>query len=467
MKIRNTILYILLLTGMWGCKKYLDVNENPNQTLTPPLNGLLAATTYNTAYNVYRTGNITSYFVQYLASPNANGATDTYESVDYSTTWKNLYDNMQDIRDMMGQAAAMSAFRHTGAGKVMMAINLAMVNDLWGSVPFREAFNPQTILQPAYDKDEDIYRTCLQFLDEGIADLTKTGSLYELDATKDLIHGGNAAAWVKTAYALKARLLTHLTKKGTYNAAQVQEALAKAYSSNADDAQLTRFQSLSPWNAAAVNNENNLLDGWMSDHSINALNGTTFGVFDPRIKRITDTTAFGDYRGTRNGKGRIGSGTGSEECYLWTKAFYSGSGAPLLIATYAECCFIAAEAAFRSGNKTAAYEQYLKGITANMDKLGIDVPSRTAYLGNPVVTPGATAISLDLILKEKYIALFLHPETWNDARRFDYKYKNFRMPENAQLETFIRRVAYPDTEKSRNGKNVPKVELTDKIWWDQ
>ena len=62
----NSILIILIATFLsGGCKKdYLDINEtNPNQTENPPLNGLLAGVTYQTGLNVFRTGNITSYYM--------------------------------------------------------------------------------------------------------------------------------------------------------------------------------------------------------------------------------------------------------------------------------------------------------------------------------------------------------------------------------------------------------------------
>ncbi|MGO4293462.1 SusD/RagB family nutrient-binding outer membrane lipoprotein [Chitinophaga sp. RAB17] len=468
MKKLLTILIYASLLGilLQGCSKSLDINNNPNQATVPPLNGLLVSATYHTATNVYRVSNITSYLVQYLASPNADGATDTYQSTDYSTTWKNLYDNMTDIHDMIDQASKQGAARHVGAGEVMMAINLEMLNDLWGSVPYSSAFNAH-IIQPPYTGDDSVYIYCLSLLDDGILQLKKTDTKYELDASKDLLFGGNTSAWIKTAYAIKARILNHISKKGTYNAAGVLAALANAYTANADDAQMLQFQSLSLWNQAAVNNANNSLDGWLSAHFVDALNGKTYGVFDPRLPLITDTTRFGDYRGTINGAGRVGSGTNKEECYLSLKGFYSGPGAPLLVATYAECRFITAEAAFRSGDKKTAYDAYIQGITANMDKVGVDTAKRNAYLRNPAVGVGEGAITLDLILKEKYAAQFLHPDTWNDARRYDYKYKNFNLPENAQLTTFIRRLAYPDTEKSRNGANMPSVKLTDHIWWDQ
>jgi len=348
----------------------------------------------------------------------------------------------------------------------MMAINLEMLNDLWGSVPYSSAFNAR-IIQPPYTGDDSVYIYCISLLDDGIAQLKRTDTKYELDASKDLLFGGNAAAWIKTAYAIKARILNHISKKTTYNAAGILAALSNAYTTNADDAQMLQFQSLSPWNQAAVNNTNNSLDGWLSAHFVNALNGNTYGVFDPRLPLITDTTKFGDYRGTVNGAGRIGSGTNKEECYLSLKGFYSKPGAALLVVTNAECRFIAAEAAFRSGDRKTAYDAYILGITANMDKIGVDTAKRNAYLRNPAVGVGAAAITLDLILKEKYAAQFLHPDTWNDARRYDYQYKNFNLPDNAKLTTFIRRLAYPDTEKSRNGANMPSVKLTDHIWWDQ
>jgi hypothetical protein len=373
---------------------------------------------------------------------------------------------MTDIHDLIAQAGKEGAARHVGAGEVMMAINLEMLNDLWGSVPYSSAFNA-LIIQPPYTGDDSVYIYCISLLDDGIQQLKRADTKYELDGSKDLLFGGNASAWIKTAYAVKARILNHITKKTTYNAAGVLAALSNAYTTNGDDAQMLQFQSLSPWNQAAVNNTNNSLDGWLSAHFVDALNGKTYGVFDPRLPLITDTTKFGDYRGTINGAGRIGSGTNKEECYLSLKGFYSRPGTPLLVVTNAECRFLAAEASVRSGDKKTAYENYILGITANMDKVGVDTAKRNAYLRNPVVGVGEGAITLDLILKEKYAAQFLHPDTWNDARRYDYRYKNFNLPENAKLTTFIRRLAYPDTEKSRNGANMPSVKLTDHIWWDQ
>lgn len=458
-----------LLFSLVACKKgYLDVNQtNPNLTENPPINGLLAGVTYQSAVNVFSTANITSYYVQQLASPNAASGSDVYDNVDRSTNWRAIYLNVTDIRQMKKLALERNAYEHLGVANILEAFNMSMLTDLFGDAPYREAWTGAQNLKPEYDSARAIYDSCLSLLDQGVAALNLANPQITLDASNDLIHGANKAAWIKTAYALKARLLNRRSKQSNYDPAAVLAALGNAYTSNADDAQVTRFESLSPWNGVAKNNASGNLDGWLSATFVNALNGTTYGVFDPRLPLITDKTRFGDYRGTVNGVGRTGSGTDTAQCVLSPNGFYSRGGAPLLMLTYAEMKFIESEASFAS-DKARSYQAYLDGIAANMDKVGVAAAAKQAYLSNPVVAVGVAAFTKDLIFKEKYVATFLQPETWTDARRFDYKYKDFSLPRNAQLNTFIRRVGYPTSETSRNPENVPTVgSLADHLWWDK
>lgn len=467
---RIQIIPIILLTAiiLVSCKKnYLDINEvNPNQTQNPPINGLLANVTYQTGLNVNRAGNITSYYVQHLASPNASGGSDIYDNVDRSNLWYNVYNTIRDGRIMQQQAVAGNGFEHIAVAKVTEAMNMSLLIDFFGNAPYTEAFDP-TNFTPKFDKAEDIFNACLVLLDEALVELNKANPTIKLDANSDLIHGGSVNAWKKTVAALKARLLNRLSKRPAYSPAAILTALSSAYTSNGDDAQVTKFVARSPWNQTAYNNTQLLLDGWMSEQSIDHMDGTSYGVADPRIAYITNLTRFGDYRGTPNGQGRTGTGTNNEESYLSVNGFYSKSGAPLLLVTYAEMKFIEAEVTFAT-DKPRSYAAYLAGIGSNMDKLGVTLAEKTAYLTNPVVAIGLAGFTKAHIFKEKYIAMFLQPEAWTDARRNDYNYQNFTLPVNAVLTTFIRRVGYPTTELDRNGANVPAIgSLADKLWWDQ
>ena len=102
-----------------------------------------------------------------------------------------------------------------------------------------------------------------------------------------------------------------------------------------------------------------------------------------------------------------------------------------------------------------------------MDKLGVGEAAAEAYVAAPSVGVGAAALSLDDVFREKYKVMFLNPEAWVDARRYDYAYAGFTLPVNAELGEFIRRLDYPDTEYSRNASNVPESSLLGRVWWDR
>src|SRR3546814_9098911 len=66
-----------------------------------------------------------------------------------------------------------------------------------------------------------------------------------LDPALDVIHGGDVGAWIKTAYALKARHLNKITKKASYDPQAVLAALDNAYvSADRSEEHTSELQSL-------------------------------------------------------------------------------------------------------------------------------------------------------------------------------------------------------------------------------
>jgi hypothetical protein len=462
----NITLLGLIVAGSTGCEKFLDINDDPNRPTTPPINGLLASTTQQTGLNFFRTGNTSSYYTQYLASPNAASPTDVYDRIDLSGTWFSLYDNMADIYDLEQMAIQQGSTEHLGVAKVMKAINMSLVIAMFGDAPFTEAFSGENYA-PTYDSEESIHNACINLLDEGIAELRKTTSPIRLGTAQDFIHGGNRLNWIRTAYAVKARMLNRLTRKGSYSAAAVLSAVDSAYTVPAQEASVRTFAVRNPWAAVARNNAALVLDGWISDNLVKAMDGTRKGISDPRLPRYTDTTRFGDFRGTPNGRGRIGTGTTRDESYLTVNNFYSADNAPLFIATLEEIKMIEAEAALRANQRTRAYNAYRAAITAQMNKVGVSAANRDVYLSHPNVGVGEANLTLGHIFTEKYLVMFLHPETWVDARRFDFAYTAWTPPIGALLPQPIRRVDWPDSERTRNAGNVPEVPvLSTRLWFD-
>ncbi|MGB8194144.1 MAG: SusD/RagB family nutrient-binding outer membrane lipoprotein [Chitinophagaceae bacterium] len=474
MQTRYKLIFLFICSALivlQSCKKgYFDLNDNPNQVTTPSLPSLLSTATSKSGLNSYNAGSITSTYVQYLANPSASAASDIYQEVDHTGTWDALYYAMADISDLKNLSIEQGANDYTGVANILLSYHLSLVSDMWGDAPFSDAFSPNS-LTPMYDKQEDLYKTGLVLLDSAIAQLSRPGSAIILSTTSDLIHKGVKANWIKTAYALKARMLIKVSKTAGYSAAAVLSVVDNAYTSNNDDAGMAAFTLRNPWATVARNNTSLTLGGWLSEQLVDHLNGTTYGVFDPRIRKITDpnaTPTHGLWVGTVNGAGNRppGNNTVKDENYIAISSPWTSDAAPVLIVTYAEVKFIEAEAALVS-NPTRAYNAYLAGINANMDKLQVPAGAeRTAYL--TAASVGAGSLTRALILKEKFIATYLNPEAWNDARRFDYAYKDFTLPQNAVLTSFIRRLAYPSGERSKNGKNVPNIgSLADKLWWDK
>lgn len=458
----------LLLATASGCKDYFDLNSNPNLISDPPLNALLSTTTQKTAYSAQRVANFTSYFVQHLASPSAGSGSDTYQNTDYTSTWDYIYFALADLYDLKTKAQAQGASEYVGVADVMLAYHLSLISDTFGAAPFSKAFDGSS-LTPAYDSEEMLYQTITTLLNESLTELAKPDSKLKLLAGNDLIHAGSTAAWIKTAQALRARALNKISKKSSYSATAVLDAVSKSYTSSADDAQMSSYLLRSPWAAVAISNTQLVLNGWLSTQLVNQLNGKTYTALDPRLPKITDPTITGTYVGTVNGQGNVGApNTVKDEVYISLNSPLTGETSPLLIVTFAEMKFVEAEAAFRAGDKARSYAAYLAGIKANMDKFAVAAAARDAYIANPIVSVGAAALTLDLIFKEKYVVTYLNPEAWNDARRFDYKYKGFTLPVGAALPTFIRRVAYPSGETTKNGVNVPaEMPLSTPLWWDK
>jgi hypothetical protein len=481
--IKYLVAFLPLLVAT-SCKKYVesgDVNINPNASSKATLKTLLPALQDATAFNHYLVAYSTSLFSQQMAAYQSGPINDDKNIDVRMGGLLNLYQNaMTNARLLMDLAVKENAPYYSAMGKILMVFNLALATDTYGDVPFSDAFKAPEILYPKYDKQEDIYPAMQKLLDESITEAASTTPGVQIPGKDDLVYGGKMANWIQTAWFLKARLFMHLTKKGAAAAAgSALTALAKAYPSSANDFQLTyNTRNLNPWNANVakrVATGNFLITP--SKRFTEALNGTAYpGLVDPRLPKLMDKKTAPNYVGMVNGVGSGGTVDLTENTY------YGKDVTPLMMATYAEQKLMEAEATFlnnggtvtSTGTTQAGYDAYLAGISAHMDKVGVDATSKSAYLTSSLVAVTASRLTLEHILREKQVALYLQPEAWVDVRRYDYNANLFRgigLPQNqapAMNGQFIRRSGYPDDELSRNPNAKAAVKpLTEKVWWDQ
>ena len=485
MTIKNifkTIVFGVLMCLTYSCNDFLDINTDPNRVAQAPLSTQLTGSITATSSNHFSAANTISQITQHLAAAAANGSADTHNEIRLAGLWTGAYLNaMTNLTDIVKNAPAANSPHFSGVARVLMAINLGLATDVWGDVPYTEAFKLEKSFYPTYDSQQSVYTNIQALLDGAIADLGQTTSVFKPSATDDLIYGGNISKWLKLAKALKARYAIHLTKKGGAAAANAAiAALSGAMADNSDDMQLAYNAAiLNPWNSVALGNNTGNFTVRPSEQLADAMNGTTYGVWDPRLPVITGVrTAI-----TNTWKGNVnGTGIGGVLDLLVT-SYYSTTAAPIVMMTFSEQKFIEAEARFianggnaaSTGTTAEAYKAYLDGIDANMKKIGVPDTGRTRYLADPKVAVGATSLKLSHIMVEKWKALFLHAEAWTDMRRYDYSgaiYKDLTLPANHNVSLsgqWIRRAEYPFDEFSRNGEQVRKAvkPANDKMWWDQ
>ncbi|MEZ4909435.1 MAG: SusD/RagB family nutrient-binding outer membrane lipoprotein [Saprospiraceae bacterium] len=474
MKNLKIYFWIFALIGFTSCEDYLDINTDPNKTADASLNTLLPTILYYTGNNTYNHAIISSQYCQQIGAVVAAGIDSQPESK-FTTLWSDFYLNILPNANVMITKANESKSPHYGGiAKVIIAYNLGLCSSVWENIAYTSADNQLTDLSPSYDSQESVYKSINDLLDGAIADLSETESAFK-PSTDDIIFKGVIANWLKTAYTLKARYLLHTAKKngGSYDA--VLDALSNGIKSNGEDFQLVYTdKNFNPWHSIALANNTGNLTTTFSRTFINMMNGTVQNIVDPRLPLLAYKAAAADpYKGTNPG-----AGSGSNVTYNNKTLFYGyhfGLTAPLQMITNAEARFIESEVLFHKNGSIGsdmALTAYLDGIKASMSKIGVADADITAFTDDINIKPALGELNLKHIMSEKYKALFLNPEVWNDLRRYDYSseiYSGLELPENHNtdlLGAWVQRGFYPDSEASRNSEEASKnfKELNIKMW---
>ena len=449
---------LLSLPALTACEKFLDVNDNPNNPVVSTPNFLLPGIIANGIQTQMFTALRTPYITQYVVSRTANsGGNDQYYFTNAQSTNTFNYSYFQsggNIPTMQKAAEAEGSVYYIGAGKIMQAMILAHATDMLGDIPFSEAYQGGANFTPKYDSQQQIYATINRLCDEGVVEMSKPASaqvrpFYSTSPSEsgDILYKGDAAKWVRLAYALKARQAQHLTKKKDYSATAVLLLCDKAFQGTADDAQINFQTAIAPLanttNIFGVTRAN-FGTATFSSNIVKYLNGSTYpGVIDPRFGILTPTTSLGidPGRGTSTTANLTPGSTLTD--------FYGGWYARDLgyfeAITYHELKFIEAEAAFLAGNKNRAFAALREGVRAHMRKVGaggtyspppVTFPvilegQISSYLASAAMPQDENALTLRHIMEQKYIAMFLNPDSWSDLRRYDFRrdlYVNFLYP---------------------------------------
>ncbi len=436
---------ILMMTS--GCKKYLDINSDPDTPQNPDASSVFPAMLGAIPRGLQFDARYASKYVQNFGANTAanvnnmdrqgyNAGSDVNGDI-----WRQCYFGLGANLDyIIKDGTVKGQWDYVGAAQVLKAMMFQYATDYHGEIIFTEAFAENKAFFK-YDDQDVIYAGIDSILRLGISNLSRSDvSITSTRLAKgDYVYNGNTARWIKFAWGLLARNAHRLTNKSIYNADSVIAYCNRSMVDVNDDFDI-------PFDAAKNDDANffgtyrdNLTLFRQSDFIVRLLDGTVLSGVpatrltavnrDPRMKHMLscsqDTTMSelgvnggnGGFRGVAPASGDPNSGATTGPNALkripvpWLDSFYVGNPSSTIfnplykrylfadrcvmpVMTASEIQFIKAEAAFRKNDAATALAAYTSGINLHFDFINRATFPRgnvTLFNGNPISGADRTA----------------------------------------------------------------------------
>jgi len=419
-------------------------------------------------------------------------ATEAIWNTGYRTIVKNLVDGLAGVDPERTNLKSIL--------EIWSAHAFMVLTDTYGDVPFSESGLAylEGVSFPVYDSQESIYSALISRLMSATAALSEStgGSIGQ-----DILYGGDVQQWKRLGNSLLLRAGMRLSKVNPSLAmSTVSAAVSGGLMQSNDDNAVVRHT------ADFRNGVGTNLNGgqspfyYLDREFVNFMKENN----DPRLAaigvRYVGALSGGDQvesRADRTFEAQVGMPQGFLNTQLQPIAeedglasFYDYSQldrtrlgnpeAPSFLVTYSQTQLLLAEAIVRGWASGDAQEEYAKGIRANLEQFSewpgvsdFSAEEIDAYVAGVTLESGK---EIEQINTQYWVSAFLNgPETWANFRRsgFPVVAPNPFPGNDLENEDFIRRLTYPDGEKTVNGPNLstaiarqgPDV-LSTRVWWD-
>lgn len=489
LKIKVLTLATIGALSLTGCKKFLDVNTNPNIANDPEVALVLPSAQVAIAHvlgNQFQVNG--SFWAQYWTqSPLANQYKqyDQYQpSTDnYNRSWRILYnDGLTDLVYVYNKAKEKNNKQYMAVSRLLTAYTYQLITDAWGDAPFSEALSALeadgAVLNPKFDMQSAIYTGILAHIDEAI-------SLIDVDSEvhpggDDLIYGGDMHNWLMFAHTLKLKVALRMSEvdpagaQAVVSSIESDPAFIGYISAEGEDAKVnftTDGGSQNPLYSEMVglSKTQNLFASKTCVDSMNAnFDPRAFVFYKPVGSQIVGITQ-GDFNNSTNATGKsIPSTAVAGEANNDASAT-----APVRFISSYESLLLQAEAVARgwaTGDDAALFSS---AIDASFEAYAVTDATEIAYYKDSTnwgVYPAAGTISDKVrhIVTQKWFAMCGNQgfEAWTEQRRTGYP--DFLIISVNSLIGSQRpaRFLYPTDELNLNS-NFPGLKTVDKrVWWD-
>lgn len=501
---RYFLLMLAFLMLLPGCDEFLGDNRDPDGVDKVPVDEIMPVVLFYSALENYDHAEYGAYLSQCLTTAGrSQTGSHAYRSgweflgMNRHPQWRrHFYDVGTNAKELLRFAGEENAVNYIALTRLLRLLSVQQTTDIFGDMPLTDAYNSSS---PKYDTQESIYQWMKTESDElvGLFDSPEVtqASNRPMGRDVDRVFGGDMAKWKQVLLAVRTRiLLRDLPNLNPGSAGSVLAAAEAALTGWTDPRYKfdggSSVEKNCMWgrNNKPVNSwesrSNDLLGAIPTRYFVEEMMGydpLSGEAADPRLevimKKRADDKGIVAYRYLESNSGM--PSTYKIEWYpdLYESVLTTDTSAITLI-TREELHFIAAEAAQWAGNKSKAAEHLRQGIEAHMVRLQVPREKIDAYLGNPDLVPGSSNITLSHVMREKYKAMYLQPEQWNDLRRYGYSndlnnrrfdnvviYPGLRRPHNlysaywSEENQWIQRINYdPETEEKYNREELIRLD---------
>ena len=510
---KKLILVLLALPVLLtGCdQKFDDINKNPNQTISVPSPFIMSYAQRELGYylyDVWRSGRQSTVAAQHWGQINYTDE-DRYlfrqEVTDgfFRQTYI-ILQSFQDIINLNTNEATKGSMLAFGDNEMQIATATLMkiwaielLAETFGDVPYTDALQPATIVQPSYDTQATLLPKLLTDATAAVNALKQS----DLGWTQgDVIFGGDLDKWIKFGNSLKLRLVVRMSNVRNTWQTEAQAIIADGVMEDLSDNARIKFVG------AGAPNEAPLYNGFvvsarndfsMTKQFANLLKGFNdtdkgytnpfFGLEDPRF--IVYIGAANYNAGKKNGipYGMTDAQTGAYvNANSATFINLKSNPLPLVITAdywstfldYPTVCFLKSEA---YGWNAQYFED---GIRASLEQWGADVDEEYIADVMTIFNGANTEKKKEIVMTQKYIHLYTQSfEAWAEYRRTGYPGSLVKpgqitngtivfTPSNETGGIVVPRLKYDTNEYTLNKENVEAAATsiggdayTTKLWW--
>lgn len=245
------IIVFMLLTLVFNCNDYLDVNTDPNNPTSAPLDQLLTNVEKNfkdiTDFQRLSAEVFSCYVHQFTFREEQDQYGTKADNTLIINSWNNAYTVFAETDIIINQGTEEEEMIMVGMAQVLKGYTATILVNIWGDVPYSEAAQlANGIISPNFDDQEAIYQAALDLIDEGLDNINSGKG--KNPGTQDLYYKGSISKWNKFVNTLKLKLYNEIRLSSLFDASKLN-ALVSAnnfMTGLSDDFQFTYSTAQSP-----------------------------------------------------------------------------------------------------------------------------------------------------------------------------------------------------------------------------